>query len=86
MLSNENPFAMTSDEQRNAFQFDLRRAKALAQRLVTGQTNPDPREAENPSRGVRIRRVEQERQYGPRPHVSPEISAHNAAVANLRKP
>ena len=85
MLSNEVP---QNTAQIESYLNDLvqMRAARLASQLIRCEHNDDPREAPNPAHGVVIRRAQELRQYGPRPHVDPAVAAHNQAVCDLRKP
>jgi hypothetical protein len=82
MLSNESqsPHTQTADDFRATV--DQMHARNLADRLIKYEHNPDPREAADPSKGIRIRRpVLVLRSDGI--NVSEECKAQSLATATL---
>ena len=61
--------------------------KNLADRLVNYEHNPDPREAQNPNVGIRIRRIDMEKSVARgRVPVTAECAAHNSRVSGVGHP
>ncbi len=84
-LSNESaPNLKTTED--FVFTLDTLRAARLAQQLIQRAHNPTPKEPLDAARAVHIRRQQDLAQFGPRPHVPQDVSDHNQAVCDLRKP
>lgn len=62
------------------------RATRLASQLIQRERNPVPMEPLDAARAVRIRRQQDLMQFGPRPRVPDDVSSHNQAVCDLRRP
>jgi hypothetical protein len=86
MLSNETlPNTETADSFRETI--NEIRTKNLADRLVKYEHNPDPREAQNPNVGIRIRRIDLEKSVARgRVPVTQECADHNSRVSGVGHP
>jgi hypothetical protein len=85
-LSNETP---ASTEVVDKFRETINeiRTKNLADRLVKYEHNPDPREAPNPNRGIRVRRIDMEKSVARgRVPVTQECADHNSRVSVVGHP
>jgi hypothetical protein len=76
-LSNEKP-ANTAVIDEHLFALETMRVKRLTSQLLKYEHSPDPREAANPSHGVRIRKI-----VPIRPHVDTACADHNSRVSSL---
>lgn len=84
-LSNENPNPSTATVDDYIAAIDIRHAQNLANRLIKYEHNPDPREAPDPSKGIRIRRPRILVPVG-RIEVSAECADHNSRVSGVGSP
>jgi hypothetical protein len=82
MLSNENPNPNTQTIDSYRQTLDEIQARHLASRLVKFEHNPDPREAQNPNAGIRIR-VWKPFRYLP---VPDDVKEQNSNAASLGHP
>jgi hypothetical protein len=86
-LSNETaPSTAVIDAYRASI--NERHARNLASRLITYTHNPDPREAPDPSKGIRIRRqIDVERSLAAsRVPVTQDCADHNSRVSGIGDP
>jgi hypothetical protein len=86
-LSSESPNPNTATIDAYEAALIERQARNLADRLVTYEHNPDPREAPSPALGVHIRRIDLEKSLRlSRTPVTQECKEHNAMVSGVGHP